>query len=57
MQKEKKKNLKMFVYSLIFTTSTAAHIGWQAVAARTEEQCGPDSGPPCPCPSGWVAPH
>lgn len=40
---------------LLFTTSTVVHTEWPAAAVHTEEQCGPNSGPPHPCPSGWAA--
>lgn len=39
------------VQHLLVTTSTAVHTEWQAAAVHTEEQCGPNSGPPHPCPS------
>lgn len=52
----KKVELEMFTRcSFFFTTSIVVHTEWQAAAVHTEGQCGPNSGPPCPCPSGWVA--
>lgn len=45
------------VRSLFVTMSIAVHIEWQAAAVHTEGQCGPNSGPPCPCPSGWAVQH
>jgi len=48
---KKKKSWLESVFLLIFTTSIVVHTGRQAVV-HTEELWGPDSGPPCPCPSG-----
>lgn len=49
----KKKKLGNVCF-LFFTTSIVVRTEWRASAVHTEERFGPSSGPPRPCPSGWV---
>ena len=51
------ENIRIWKFGVLFPTmSIAVHTEWQASAFHTEEWWGPNSGPPCPCPSGWAAP-
>lgn len=50
----KKESRLENVHLLFFTTNSVVHTERRAAAGHTEGRCGPSSGPPRPCPSGWA---